>query len=67
VFSRTDSKRLGFKTHFEVEKMCAVRANRDTRDSLKQPFYILHNPQFQGKSLKISKSRKTSALCLPNP
>jgi hypothetical protein len=31
---------VGFITHFEVENVSAVRANRDSRGSSKQPFYI---------------------------
>jgi hypothetical protein len=61
---------VGFKTHFEVEKESAVRANRDSQSSLKQPFYILQGSLVSGKIGKIIKNikiKKLSALCLPNP
>jgi hypothetical protein len=53
---------VGFKTHFEVEKVSAVRANRGSRGSLNQPFYILHKTlvsEKSEKSLKISKSKNS--------
>ncbi len=43
---------MGFKTHFEVEKMSAVKANRGTWGSTKQPFYILHKSSVSGKIIK---------------
>jgi hypothetical protein len=48
---------MGFKTHFEVEKVSAVRANRGSRGSLKQPFCILHEiPSFRNNYKKIKKN-----------
>jgi hypothetical protein len=53
---------VGFKTHFEVEKISAVRANRGFRGSLKQPFYILHKSPVSGKFRKIIESIKIKKL-----
>ncbi len=54
-----------FKTHFEVEKLSTVRANRGTRGSLKQPFYILHKTPVSGKIRKIIENIKIKKLAAP--
>jgi hypothetical protein len=43
---------VGLKTHFEVEKMSAVKANRESRGSLQKPFNILHKIPVSGKIIK---------------
>jgi hypothetical protein len=62
---------VGFETHFGVEKVSAVRANRGSRDSLKQPFHILHKSPVSGKIRKIIENIKTKknspVRSLPKP